>query len=44
MEERARLAGGHLEIVSAPGSGTCVRALFRIDAGVARPAPAKERA
>jgi PAS domain S-box-containing protein len=30
MEERARLAGGRLEVRTAPGSGTEVRALFRL--------------
>jgi PAS domain S-box-containing protein len=32
MEERARLAGGKLELRSAPHAGTCVSALFPIDA------------
>jgi PAS domain S-box-containing protein len=31
MEERARLAGGRLEIHTAPGRGTEVRALFRLE-------------
>ena len=44
MEERARLAGGRLEIVSAPGAGTCVRALFPIDAEAKSPVVAKARA
>jgi signal transduction histidine kinase len=30
MEERARLAGGRLEVRTAPGGGTEVRALFRL--------------
>ena len=30
MEERARLAGGRLEVRTAPGSGTEIRALFRL--------------
>jgi signal transduction histidine kinase len=30
MEERARLAGGRLEVHTAPGRGTEVRALFRV--------------
>jgi signal transduction histidine kinase len=33
MEERARLAGGLLEIESAPGRGTQVRAHFHVDVG-----------
>jgi signal transduction histidine kinase len=30
MEERARLAGGRLEVCTAPGRGTEVRALFHV--------------
>jgi PAS domain S-box-containing protein len=44
MEERARLAGGRLEIVSAPGAGTRVSAIFRIAADALAPAVAKEPA
>jgi PAS domain S-box-containing protein len=35
MQERVSLVGGELEIVSAPGRGTAVRALFGIQAGKA---------
>ena len=34
MEERARLAGGRLEIVTRPGGGTCVVARFPVPAAV----------
>jgi PAS domain S-box-containing protein len=42
MEERARLAGGRFEVKSAPGAGTCVSALFPLDAQ-AESAPAPQR-
>ena len=32
MQERARLAGGRFEVKSAPGAGTCVSAVFPLDA------------
>jgi PAS domain S-box-containing protein len=42
MEERARLAGGRLEVRSASHAGTCVSALFPIDAR-AESAASRER-
>jgi signal transduction histidine kinase len=33
MKERAELSGGHLEIISAPGKGTTIRASWAIDNG-----------
>jgi PAS domain S-box-containing protein len=44
MEERARLAGGRLEIVSAPGAGTRVSAIFRIAADAMAPTVARQPA
>jgi signal transduction histidine kinase len=35
MQERVSLVGGELEIVSAPGRGTDVRARFGVQAGKA---------
>jgi signal transduction histidine kinase len=43
MEERARLAGGHFELRSAPHEGTCITASFAMDEHVAESAPARER-
>jgi PAS domain S-box-containing protein len=44
MEERARLAGGRLGIVSAPGAGTRVSAIFRIAEDALEPAVSREPA
>jgi signal transduction histidine kinase len=43
MEERARLAGGRLELRSAPAAGTCVCALFPLDARAAESAASRAR-
>jgi signal transduction histidine kinase len=36
MKERAKLSGGHYELASAPGQGTCIRVLWQL--GSANPA------
>jgi PAS domain S-box-containing protein len=43
MEERARLAGGRLELRTAPAAGTSVCALFPLDARAAESAASRER-
>ena len=43
MEERARLAGGRLKLRSAPSAGTCVSALFPMEAAPVESAHRSER-
>jgi len=43
MEERARLAGGRFDVRTAPGAGTCVSAVFPIDARAAESPASRQR-